>query len=116
MNTGTMKTIEVTHVEVTMVRVYLTEAETHLSSLLKHLNDEHKVRGVTVFRGIAGFGQSGKLHSSSLLDMSLDLPVVIEFFDEPAKAASMIESLYSVVGAGHIVSWPVQLTVDKAAN
>lgn len=106
-----MKTIGVT-----MVRVYLTEAETHLSSLMKHLNDEHKVRGMTVFRGIAGFGQSGKMHSSSLLDVSLDLPVVIEFFDEPTKAAAMIESLYAKVGAGRIVSWPVNLTVDLASD
>lgn len=101
-----------TTIDAIMVRIYLTEAEAHLSSLLEHLNDEHKVRGVTVFRGIAGFGQSGKMHSSSLLDVSLDLPVVIEFFDEPEKAAAMIESLYPKVGAGHIVSWPVNLTVD----
>lgn len=101
-------------IEVTMVRVYLTEAEAHLSSLLEHLNDEGKVRGVTVFRGIAGFGPSGKMHTSSLLDVSLDLPVVIEFFDEPAKAAAMIESLYPKVGEGHIVSWPVNLTVDQS--
>lgn len=100
------------NVEVTMVRVYLTEAEAHLESLLKHLQEQGLVRGVTVFRGIAGFGPSGKMHSSSLLDVSLDLPMVIEFFDEPAKAAAMIESLYPKVGAGHIVSWPVSLAVD----
>jgi hypothetical protein len=102
-----MKTIEAT-----MVRVYLTEAEAHLQTLLKHLNDQGKVRGVTVFRGIAGFGKSGTIHSSSLIDLSLDLPVVIEFFDEPAKAAEMIDYLYQVVGPGHIVSWSVNLTVD----
>lgn len=111
--TVTSKTAAMRIIEVTMVRVYLTEAEAHLNSLLEHLNDEHKVRGVTVFRGVAGFGQSGKIHSSSLLDLSLDLPVVIEFFDEPARAAAMIESLYPKVGAGHIVSWPVSLSVDK---
>lgn len=103
-------------IEVTMVRVYLTEAEAHLNTLLKHLNDEGEVRGVTVFRGIAGFGPSGKMHSSSLLDVSLDLPVVIEFFDEPVKAAAIIESLYPKVGAGHIVSWPVNLTVDLSVS
>lgn len=108
-----MTSVEPTQMEVTMVRVYLTEAETHLSSFMKHLNDEHKVRGVTVFRGIAGFGPSGEMHSSSLLDMSLDLPVVIEFFDEPEKVAAMIESLYPMAGAGHIVSWPVNLSVEK---
>ena len=111
--TVTSKTAAMRIIEVTMVRVYLTEAEAHFDSLLEHLNDEHKVRGVTVFRGIAGFGPSGEMHSSSLLDMSLDLPVVIEFFDEPARAAALIESLYPKVGTGHIVSWPVSLSVDK---
>jgi len=103
-----MKTIEVT-----LVRVYLTEERAHLSRLLKRLNDEHKVRGVTVFRGIAGFGSSGQIHSSSLLDVSLDLPVVIEFFDEADKTAEVMEELYAVVGPGHIVSWPARLTVEQ---
>lgn len=102
-----MKTIEVT-----LVRVYLTEEKGHLSRLLKHLDDEHKVRGVTVFRGIAGFGPSGQIHSSSLLDVSLDLPVVIEFFDEADKAEAVMEELYAVVGPGHIVSWPARLTIE----
>ncbi len=100
-------------VEVTLVRVYLTEEKAHLSRLLKRLNDECQVRGVTVFRGIAGFGQGGALHSSSLLDVSLDLPVVIEFFDETGKASEVMEELYAVAGSGHIVSWPVQLTIAQ---
>ncbi len=103
-----MKTINVT-----MVRVYLTEEEAHLQSFLKKLNEQGRVRGVTVFRGIAGFGPSGTLHSSSLLDLSLDLPVVVEFFDEPERVAAMIDYLYPIAGAGHIVSWPVQLMVDE---
>jgi hypothetical protein len=108
-----MTTAESTSIEITVVRVYLTEAEAHLETLLSRLNDHGKVRGVTVFRGIAGFGKSGTIHTSSLLDLSLDLPVVIEFFDEPGKAAEMIEHLYQVVGPGHIVSWPATLTVGK---
>lgn len=100
------------NMDVLMVRVYLTEAEAHLESLIKRLNDEGKVRGVTVFRGIAGFGKSGTIHSSSLLDMSLDLPVVVEFFDEPAKAQVLVDELYQMVGSGHIVTWSAQLSVD----
>jgi len=99
-------------IDVTLVRVYLREEKAHLSRLLARINDEHKVCGVTVFRGIAGFGSSGELHSSTLLDVSFDLPVVIEFFDRPAKVAAVIEELYAVVGPGHIISWPVQLTTE----
>src|SRR6266566_4047516 len=70
------------HSDVLMVRIYLTEGEHLLKQLMKKLHDEEKVRGVTVFRGISGFGRSGKMHSASLVDLSLDLPLVLEFFDE----------------------------------
>ena len=43
--------------DVTMVRIYLTETAKLLKKLLAKLHDEEKVRGVTVFRGISGFGR-----------------------------------------------------------
>jgi PII-like signaling protein len=95
---------------VTMVRAYLTEEKDHLDSVLKHLHDQGKVRGVTVFRGIAGFGASGVMHTSALTDLSLNLPVVIEFFEEPAKAQALIAYLNTLIGPGRIVSWPAELS------
>jgi PII-like signaling protein len=97
------------HSDVIMVRVYLTEGEKRMKSLLTRLHDEEKVRGVTVFRGIAGFGQSGKMHSTSLLDLALDLPVVIEFFDEPAKVKRILTHLKDILPPGHVVSWHAQI-------
>jgi hypothetical protein len=91
--------------EVTMVRIYLTEAEHKLNALLERLHDKEKVQGVTVFRGVSGFGKSGKVHSSSLLDLSMDLPVVIEFFDEPQKVSEILEHLAPELEPGHVVSW-----------
>jgi PII-like signaling protein len=98
--------------DVTIVRVYLTESEAHVDTLLKRLHEWGKVRGVTVFRGIAGFGPSGTMHGASLVDISLDLPVVVEFFDVPDKAQEMIDYLYPMVKSGHVVSWPAQVAVD----
>jgi len=60
--------------DVLIVRLYLHESKSQMEELLKFLHDESKVCGVTVFRGITGFGTSGKYHSSKLIDMSLDLP------------------------------------------
>ncbi len=97
------------HSDVTMVRVYLTEAEKLLKTLMTKLHDEEKVRGVTVFRGVSGFGRSGKVHSASLLDLSLDLPVVIEFFDEPKKVKRILSHLKTILPPGHVVSWPAQV-------
>jgi len=94
-----------TNTAITMVRVYLTEGETQLKSLLKRLRDWEKLRGVTVFRGVSGFGESGVIHSSDIIDLSLNLPIVVEFFDEPDKINDIIEHLSSSIKPGHIVKW-----------
>ncbi|HSW53047.1 MAG TPA: DUF190 domain-containing protein [Sulfuricaulis sp.] len=98
--------------EVTVVRIYLTETGELQKTLLAKLHDEEKVRGVTVFRGVSGFGRSGKMHSSSLLDLSLDLPLVIEFFDKPDKVKHILTHLRKILPAGHVVSWTAQVNED----
>ncbi len=95
--------------QVTMVRIYLTEAEGRLKKLLNYLHDESQVRGVTVLRGISGFGQSGKIHAAHLVDLSLDLPVIIEFFDTPEKITPILSHLKSLVEPNHIVYWSASL-------
>lgn len=96
---------------VTVVRIYLTEAEKKLEGLLQCLHDEEKVRGVTVFRAVSGFGASGKVHSSSLLDLSLDLPVSVEFFDTPEKIDAILAHLEDRFESGHIVRWQAEMNI-----
>lgn len=102
-----MKTIQVT-----FVRIYLTEGDHLLKKLLACLHDDEQVRGVTAFRGIAGFGQSGQMHSSALLDLSLDMPLVVEFFDQSAKVQRVLDHLTHLIEPGHLVYWPAELVVD----
>ena len=94
-----------------MVRLYCTEGKSKLKDILSRLHDDFRVRGVTVFRGVAGFGASGKLHSSSLLDISLDLPQVIEFFDEQDKVTEILSELASSFKPGHVVSWSAEVNI-----
>jgi len=97
------------HSDVMVVRIYLTEGEKKTEKLLGLLHDREKVRGVTVFRGISGFGRSGVMHSSSLLDLSLDLPVVIEFFDVPERVERILTHLRDELPPGHVLSWPARI-------
>jgi PII-like signaling protein len=92
-------------IEVTMVRIYLSEKNSQLENLLKRLHDWEKVRGVSVFRGITGYGENGEIHSASFTDLSLDLPVVVEFFDEPLKVENILEHLDSTIKPRHMVKW-----------
>jgi PII-like signaling protein len=52
------------------------------------------------------------VHSSTLLDLSLDLPVVIEFFDEPAKVKRILAHLKDILPPGHVVSWQARVNED----
>jgi hypothetical protein len=92
-----------------MVRVYLSESDHGLKPLLKCLHDELKVCGATVTRGVAGFGASGVVHSAGLVDLSSDLPLVLEFFDRPDRARAAIERIKDFVEPGHVVSWSVNV-------
>ena len=100
--------------EVLMVRIYCNESEHKLDAILKLLHDEERVAGVTAFRGIAGFGRSGKMHTASLLDLSLDMPVIIEFFDRPEKAGKVMKHLESLIPPGHMVSWRANTNLSNS--
>jgi PII-like signaling protein len=97
--------------DVLMVRIYLSEGDhgrrtTLMREILSILHDRRIVHGVTVFRGVAGFGSDGEVRASDMLRISVDLPLAIEFFDEPAAAQAAIQLVEPMVAQGHIVSWP----------
>src|ERR1700722_17372869 len=94
-----------------MVRVYVLEAEKQLKPILSYLHDTAKVRGVTVFRGITGFGKSGQMHASSLVDLSLNLPITIEFFDTFERIDEIIKHLDTFIEPGHLVTWMVDVNL-----
>lgn len=45
---------------------------------------------------------------SALVDLSLELPLVLEFYDEPDRIMQAIEALQSGLHFEHIVSWPAE--------
>ncbi len=96
--------------DITIVRIYLREAdkgrrESLMNEILKTLHDQHRVKGVTVFRGVAGFGDTVEVQGADLLHILTSLPLVIEFFDTPERVETAIEVLNGLLPAGHIVSW-----------
>ncbi len=101
--------------EVTIARIYTLEGHDQLNQALDILHDEEKIQGVTIIRGIAGFGESGVIHTSSLLTLSLELPLIIEFYDEPEKVEKAIHALTSRLDFKHIVSWSAMAFIDSTA-
>lgn len=88
-----------------MARIYIREKENLLEKVFKFLRDDSEVAGVTVLRGVEGFSGAGETHTAFLLDLSLDLPLVIEFYDQPGRVDEIIHSLLRRFPLQHIVSW-----------
>ncbi|MEQ8660246.1 MAG: DUF190 domain-containing protein, partial [Gammaproteobacteria bacterium] len=57
---------------------------------------------------VSGYGSSGRVRSTSLVDLSLDLPVTVEFFDAPARVEAVLARVVALAGDGHVVSWPAR--------
>lgn len=91
-------------VRVTVVRIYITESSGKLKKIVNYLKNTAKIRGITVFRAVSGFGESGE-HTASLLDLSLDLPLTIEFFDHPDHIENALTEISTMVKPEHIITW-----------
>lgn len=92
-----------------IARVYMMESEHHLSEVLKILHDTVKVKHVMILRGIEGFEKGGKEHAAHLMSLSLDLPLVVEFFDTPEQVKNAVEAIKKVLEKGHILTFAGRL-------
>lgn len=91
-------------INVTIVRIYITEQSKLLKPIIDYLKNEAQIRGVTVFRAITGYGEHGT-HGEKIIDLSFDLPLTIEFFDEPEKVETAIKYLNTLIKPEHLVYW-----------
>ena len=59
-----------------------------------------KLAGATVLRGSMGFGKSSRMHTAKILELSTDLPVVIEIVDAEEKINAFLPALQKMIGGG----------------
>jgi hypothetical protein len=63
---------------------------------------KRKYAGATAFRGVMGFGASSKLHTDRFLELSLDLPIVIECIETDERIKAILPELDKMIGGGLI--------------
>jgi PII-like signaling protein len=61
---------------------------------------ERGLAGATVFRGFEGFGARSRVHTTRILRLSEDLPVVVEIVDTPEKIQAFLPRLDEMVKEG----------------
>jgi hypothetical protein len=70
---------------------------------------EQHLAGATVLRGPMGFGASSRLHTSKILRLSEDLPLVIEIVDSEDKINAFLPTLDGMMTSGLITLEKVQV-------
>ena len=89
-----------------LVRVFVGESDTWdghpLYRAVVHKAKEMGMAGATVLRGAMGFGANSRVHTTNLLDLSTDLPILIEIVDAADKVEALLPFLDEVVKEGLI--------------
>jgi PII-like signaling protein len=80
-----------------VLRIYLDENIKSGNRLLYRTIVEKlrtiKIAGATVFKAVEGFGFSARIHDAGLLEISENLPMVVEVVDTPAQIAKALKPI-----------------------
>jgi PII-like signaling protein len=103
-----------------LVRIFLGESDTWnhkplARALLDRLRSEG-FAGATLLHGVAGFGASSVIHTASLLELSTDLPVVIEVVDDQTHVDRLLPILDEMITGGGLVTVENVRVVKYAAG
>ena len=84
-----------------LVRIFIGEDDRHegkpLYEAILLAARKAGLHGATVLRGIAGFGASSVLHTTRILRMSHDLPIVVELVDREHRITPFIEQVETML-------------------
>jgi hypothetical protein len=87
-----------------LLRIFIGESDRHegkpLHEAIVLQARELHLAGATVLRGAMGFGASSRIHTSKILRLSIDLPLVIEIVDSEEKIGAFLPVLDQMMGGG----------------
>jgi PII-like signaling protein len=99
--------------EAVLLRIYLTEAakweHKPLYEAIVMRAREMGISGATVLRGPMGYGRSSHMHTAKILDLSMNLPVVVEIFESEAMIDAFLPVLDEMLASGHVTMEKVRV-------
>jgi hypothetical protein len=99
--------------EAVLLRVFVGESDRwHGQPLHMAVLQEARRQGLaggTVVRGMEGFGAASVIHTTRFLEMSSDLPIVVEIVDAEEKVNAFVETLGDMIGGGLVTTERVKV-------
>lgn len=101
-----------------LLRVFVGEQDKWhgqpLYEAIVQLARQHGLAGATCLKGFLGYGANSHLHTAKLLELSSDLPIVIEIVDSEAKIRAFLLQLDPMIGDGLVTLEKVEVLVYRA--
>ena len=101
--------------EQVLMRIFIGEADKHqhkpLYQALVELFRREKLACATVLRGIVGFGAKSHLHTTHILRLSQDLPIVVEVVDSRENIDRVMPQIDEIVREGLITMEKVRVLI-----
>lgn len=103
-----------------LLRIFIGESDTYqgrplYQAIVRRVREEG-LAGATVLRGIEGFGRHSRIHTSRILRLSEDLPLVIEIVDTEERIARVLPILDEMIGEGLVTVETVEIIAYRSAN
>ena len=99
--------------EQVLMRIFIGESDRWehrpLHQALVELLRREGLAGATVLKGVAGFGAASVVHTSRLLELSSDLPLVIEVVDAPERLESILPRIEAMMSGGLVTMEKVRV-------
>jgi PII-like signaling protein len=96
-----------------LLKVYLSESERYknkpLYEFLVHWLKDKGIGGVTVNRGIEGFGADKVLHQACFIELSSKLPMILEIVDAAEKIDPLIPEICAMVTNGLVFAADIEV-------
>ena len=87
-----------------LLRIFIGESDRldhrALHEVIVERARQRGLAGATVLRGFLGFGANSRIHTSKVLRLSEDLPVVVEIVDAEEKIEAFLPELDAMIGEG----------------
>jgi len=96
-----------------LLRLFIGESDRHGGMLLYEwivrTARQQGLAGATVFRGLEGYGPRSRVRTAKLLDLSTDLPILIEIVDTAEKIEAFLPVIDEAIGDGMATVEKVQI-------
>jgi PII-like signaling protein len=106
--------------ERTLMRIHIGESDKWhgkpLYEAIVELLRKESFSGVTVLRGVAGYGGSSVYHTDKILRLSQDLPIILEVVETTERIDQILPRLDSMVEGGLITLEKVRVILYRAAK